>query len=190
MLEQLRDFIGRVNRIGSSRSPTNTQRRLFKVLEELGELAEATLNVTCPLNYKNKTIDDIREEAIDCLIVLVDCALTTFPYSTYTPNSFLAQVIADGCETDIILMEEIEVNALNAAAAISRAAVQLRVNNPMGYYGAVANAIRPISGICFSSFGMEKDRSIDITFAVIDKKLQKWVSFLEKMNGVKINEAA
>lgn len=189
MLEQLRDFIGRVAKIGSTRSPANTQRRLFKVLEELGELVEATLNVTCPLNYKNKTIDDIREEAVDCLIVLVDCALTTFPYSSYTPNSFLAQVIADGCESDISF-EDIEVNAFSAAAAISRAADQLRNNKPMGYYGAVANAIRPIAGICFSSFGIEKDYSVDITFAVIDKKLQKWVSFLEKINGVKLNEAA
>jgi hypothetical protein len=55
----------------------NIQRRTIKLNEELGEVAQAWLNVTSPSNGKGKTWDDVREEIADCLIVALDIGWTT-----------------------------------------------------------------------------------------------------------------
>ena len=62
-----------------TRQSGNYGRRLIKLQEELGEHAEAYLNVTSAGNGKGKTWDDVREEAADILIVAVDVALTPRP---------------------------------------------------------------------------------------------------------------
>ncbi len=54
----------------------NLGRRVIKLCEELGEHAEAYLNISSAGNGKGKTWDDVREEAADILIVAVDVALT------------------------------------------------------------------------------------------------------------------
>ena len=59
-----------------TRCKTNLDRRLIKMLEELGELASAFLSVTSMENAKNKTWADVQEEAVDVLIVGTDIALT------------------------------------------------------------------------------------------------------------------
>lgn len=51
-------------------------RRVLKLQEEAGELAEAYLNVTSKHNKKNKSWEDVREEAIDCAIVAIDIAFS------------------------------------------------------------------------------------------------------------------
>lgn len=62
-----------------TRQSGNYGRRLIKLQEELGEHAEAYLNVTSAGNGKGKSWDDVREEAADILIVAVDVALTPRP---------------------------------------------------------------------------------------------------------------
>ena len=62
-----------------TRQSGNYGRRLIKLQEELGEHAEADLNVPSAGNGKGKTWDDVREEAADILIVAVDVALTPRP---------------------------------------------------------------------------------------------------------------
>jgi NTP pyrophosphatase (non-canonical NTP hydrolase) len=57
----------------------NLIRRIMKQMEELGEAAEAYLNVTSAANGKGMTWDDVREELADQVIVAVDCALTPTP---------------------------------------------------------------------------------------------------------------
>ena len=59
-----------------TRNVCNIARRVIKLHEELGEHAEAYLNVTNAGNGKKKCWDDVREEAADLLIVAVDVALT------------------------------------------------------------------------------------------------------------------
>lgn len=59
-----------------TRNVCNIARRVIKLHEELGEHAEAYLNVTSAGNGKKKSWDDVREEAADLLIVAVDVALT------------------------------------------------------------------------------------------------------------------
>ena len=51
-------------------------RRVLKLQEEAGELAEAYLNITSKNNKKNKSWEDVREEAIDCAIVAIDIAFS------------------------------------------------------------------------------------------------------------------
>lgn len=59
-----------------TRHSGNLGRRVIKLCEELGEHAEAYLNISSAGNGKGKTWDDVREEAADILIVAVDVALT------------------------------------------------------------------------------------------------------------------
>jgi hypothetical protein len=58
------------------RQATNIQRRTLKLIEELGEVAQAWLHVTSQSNGKGKTWNDVREEAADCLIVALDIGWT------------------------------------------------------------------------------------------------------------------
>jgi len=67
------------------RHVNNLQRRTIKLVEEIGEVAEAWLNVTSASNAKHKTWDDVREEIADCLIVAFDVAWTLLPGETTVP---------------------------------------------------------------------------------------------------------
>lgn len=59
-----------------TRDYLNLNRRMLKLIEELGELAEAFLECTSIHNHKQKTWDDVKEESADVLIVAIDIALT------------------------------------------------------------------------------------------------------------------
>jgi NTP pyrophosphatase (non-canonical NTP hydrolase) len=58
------------------RKLSNLPRRLLKAMEELGELSQAYLSVTSKRNKKQKTWDDVKEEAVDCLVLAIDNCLT------------------------------------------------------------------------------------------------------------------
>jgi NTP pyrophosphatase (non-canonical NTP hydrolase) len=74
--ETIRYIVDAVEKANPQRTPANLNRRLHKFLEELGELSEAYLNASSINNGKGKTEDDVREEAVDTLIVAIDIALT------------------------------------------------------------------------------------------------------------------
>lgn len=63
-----------------NRNHDNLARRLIKITEEIGEASEAYLNVTSDTNPKQKSWVDVREELIDTMIVVIDCALTPNPH--------------------------------------------------------------------------------------------------------------
>jgi hypothetical protein len=69
-------FLEMVRAANPGRKPHNLRRRLEKVLEEIGEIAEAHLNITSGFNGKQKTWADVREEIMDVLILAHDIALT------------------------------------------------------------------------------------------------------------------
>jgi len=71
------------------RDMANAKRRAIKLIEELGEVAEAWLNITSPQNGKSKSWNDVREEIADCLIVVMDVALTTLPGENQTHQWFI-----------------------------------------------------------------------------------------------------
>jgi hypothetical protein len=62
-----------------TRSPANLSRRVVKLFEEIGEVAEAWLNVTSESNGKAKNWADLHEEIADCLIVALDIEWTQLP---------------------------------------------------------------------------------------------------------------
>lgn len=72
----MENIIALIRDANPGRSQSTYGRRLIKLSEEVGEHAEAYLNVTSAGNGKGKTWDDVREEAADILIVAVDVALT------------------------------------------------------------------------------------------------------------------
>ena len=67
------DMVAQAN---PNRCAPSLERRVTKLLEEIGETAQAFLSVTSERNDRRKTWDDVREEAADVLIVAVDIALT------------------------------------------------------------------------------------------------------------------
>lgn len=73
----------------------NFHRRTIKLMEELGELSEAYLNVTSAGNGKGLSYADIREEAADCVIVAVDLALTPTPDQEELTTEQVTQAMAD-----------------------------------------------------------------------------------------------
>jgi hypothetical protein len=75
--DNMTTIIDLVTQANPERSTANLRRRLHKLLEELGELSEAYLSVTdTTISTKNKTWLDVREEAVDVLIVAIDIAVT------------------------------------------------------------------------------------------------------------------
>ncbi len=72
----MKTIIEHVFEANPDRTEANLNRRIFKLFEELGELSEAYLASTSSRSYKNKTWNDVREEAADVLIVALDIALT------------------------------------------------------------------------------------------------------------------
>ena len=68
--------------INPARSVQDFEHRSMKILEELGEVSEAWLNVNSVANAKNKTWEDVREEAVDVAIVALDLIFTNLPIDT------------------------------------------------------------------------------------------------------------
>jgi NTP pyrophosphatase (non-canonical NTP hydrolase) len=75
----MKDIIRAVQAVNRERHHSSLNRRIIKVMEELGEVSEAYLNVTSATNGKGKTWDDVREELADLAITALDTALTPMP---------------------------------------------------------------------------------------------------------------
>ena len=73
VLDQISQLVRDAN---PERNSSNLCRRSLKLVEEMGEVAEAFLGITSASNGKQKTWDDVREEVADCLIVALDIAWT------------------------------------------------------------------------------------------------------------------
>jgi NTP pyrophosphatase (non-canonical NTP hydrolase) len=61
--------------LNEEREVYTLDRRIMKISEEAGELAEAYLSVTSINNSKDKNWMDVMEEAVDVAIVAMDVAL-------------------------------------------------------------------------------------------------------------------
>lgn len=70
-------LVDEVKDINGERTFDNLERRYIKLMEEIGEVAEAYLNITSKNNFKLKSWSDVREEILDCFIVCLDIVLTT-----------------------------------------------------------------------------------------------------------------
>ena len=79
----------------TGRSMKTMIRRIGKLAEEYGELWEAYLNVTSLHNGKDKTWDDVREEAVDVAIVALDIVATRLPTDAGKNEEQVRQEIVD-----------------------------------------------------------------------------------------------
>jgi NTP pyrophosphatase (non-canonical NTP hydrolase) len=70
------DVLSAVWQANSTRCASSLDGRVMKLIEELGEVAQAFLSVTSLANAKRKSWSDVREEAADVLIIAADIALT------------------------------------------------------------------------------------------------------------------
>ena len=73
------DILNEIRDSNPTRDSSLLERRLIKLGEEYGELAQALLSVTSPDNPKCKTWDDVREELSDVVIVALDMLFTIMP---------------------------------------------------------------------------------------------------------------
>lgn len=188
MIVDMRMLVDEISTIGVNRSEANVPRRLLKVIEELGELAEAVLNVTCSVNYKKKTPADIREEAIDCMIVLLDCAMTEIYGTKHSTRALLPHTIAAGYEASIPI-EWMEREIISSASAVSRAMLAYDSKNDMAYYGALAAAIRSVSKICFSPMDIDRVSVTPLVLSICERKLAKWQVMLDQIAKVNYEAA-
>lgn len=69
------DAIKKIEEANPDRSEFTLERRMLKIGEELGEMCQAYLSLT-GANDRNKTWNDVREEAIDIAIIALDISLT------------------------------------------------------------------------------------------------------------------
>lgn len=75
----MNDIFNMIKHANPERHHSTLPRRILKLSEEQGEIAEAYLNVTSEGNGKGKTWGDVREEMVDLLIVDMDCLFTRMP---------------------------------------------------------------------------------------------------------------
>lgn len=87
------NIIAKIREANPNRDIKNIIKRALKLSEESGEVAEAVLSISSSTNGKNKTWDDVLEEAVDTAIVALDIALTQFPGQTLTDEEKEQQVI-------------------------------------------------------------------------------------------------
>ena len=73
------DIVKAVRAANPTRHNSNLERRMLKLVEEVGEASQALLAVTSVNNGKKKTWDDVREEITDVIVVAIDIALTAMP---------------------------------------------------------------------------------------------------------------
>lgn len=156
------------------RAPHNVRRRLTKILEELGEAAEAYLSVSSPHNYKEKSWDDYREEAADTLIVLLDVALTEV--DNY-PSAALLHALID--TTAATPMDELNDIHFDVAGAVASAVKHFRDGDTMGFHGAIHRGITAASKMCFAPL-IDKNSDVDAAVCnIFTKKIEKWNSSLK-----------
>lgn len=77
--EDFNNVLEKIRNAFPQRNFDNIHRRILKLTEETGEVAEAYLYSTSSHNKKNKSFMDIREEAVDAAIVAMCIAMTPHP---------------------------------------------------------------------------------------------------------------
>ena len=149
------------------RDAATLDRRAFKLLEELGEVAQAYLAVTSQHNRKQKSWDDVREELADCLIVALDIAWTVLPGETdIAPPSYRSQQPLDFIQA---------ISRISYQLALYTSSLGLRFNLARH---AIERVIHFTAHLAFLPLPDQTDLSAD-AIAVqlveeIERKLQKW----------------
>lgn len=166
------------------RSADTLSRRLMKILEELGETSEAFLSRTSANNYKKKTWDDYREEAVDTLIVMLDVGLTTYPGGGYPAGSMLDLHLAEGRSNRAEGFAEMENAKFEIARAVCSAQFFLQppkkhddTPREAGFIGAISRGVRAAASLCYAKIPGDSDLNLEQrVFDLVQLKLAKWRS--------------
>lgn len=171
----MEDLVVMVRDVNPHRTPANLNRRLLKVLEELGETSEAYLSVSSPHNYKNKTWEDYREESVDTLIVLIDVALTKLG-DAYTPFALIPSSIDIATGHAFTSLDDLTFQKFEVAGAVAKAASHLRNNDFPGFYGSIQLGIQAAANMCFALIPDDKDREVinQRVHETFVRKIDKW----------------
>jgi hypothetical protein len=177
MIEEFREMVACVKATGSARTVDNLERRLCKLYEEIGELAEAHLGVTCNTNTKNKMPADVFEESIDCLIVAIDCGLTKVE-KTNVPDAILPHAM-ESALSKTAQTGDVQDAIFAMAEANARAIKAFKEKEYHLYYGAIISAIRCAVQIIFLDKNHRLPEEVIKIKSVFDAKMLKWQKALE-----------
>lgn len=156
------DLMIKIQQVGArNRTEQNLKLRLLKTMEEIGEAAEAYLSVNSQANGKNKTLDDLQEELVDCLIMAVDTALTS-------------QTVKIGENSDYPITDIPEAIATMSQMAGTLARGNIQTNQAQTDY-AFKQLVAAASWAALSVCG-----SWDLVDSIAHVKLEKWKNQLEK----------
>ena len=167
-------------------------RRLMKNQEELGEVAEAFINLTDGVNSKGKTPEDLAEEVVDVFLVTTD-ALQQFSAYLTIKKAEGASFLTDHARTRLDFITHIQSadSFIEVFAALCRAqgaAFELsaggfaphsspHVDEELG--GLLLEMYRLSSILLVTAYpGMPYSTLAELQTAVlgeVDRKIQKWV---------------
>ena len=171
-----KQIVSEIRKTNPQRSSETVQRRLIKVLEELGEASEAYLSRTSEMNYKSKTWTDYREEAVDILIILLDIGLTQYPNGSFPAGAMLELNVEEGRENASNDFTEMERLKFEIARAVCSA--EYYFNNKeaeSGFVGAIGRGVRAAASMCYAKVPDQRNEGIDdLVFSLVEKKLEKW----------------
>lgn len=161
---------------------SNLHRRTTKLIEELGELSQAWLNVTSSSNSKQKTWNDVREEIADCLIVALDIAWTPLPNESDVivvipalaeSPEFIHSMIFDIC-LHIAMFGQI----VESAYADRLPDARVHINRVVGLTAAMALSVLPDQSNLTTN-EIETQLLIEV-----ERKLAKWQASREAMEVI------
>lgn len=180
----MNNILNMVYEANLTRSHANLNRRLIKILEEVGEVSEAYLNsTTSGVNGKNKTWDDVREEVADVLIVSYDIALT--------PLGDEDSTIFRNFPTDTFELGDFS-NFENVLIDVSVAATSAFKNlHEKKYFAArwdminlIANSFKLACIVLPDQLSHSKDDIRNDLTSEVERKLTKWKNNRAKMVSV------
>lgn len=159
-----------------TRSHVCVNRRLLKIMEELGEASEAYLSRTSKSNYKHKTWDDFRVECVDILIVMLDVAMTPLPWSNWPPEALLHLQYEEGRLAPVKTLEGIEKLLFDVSTAICSANNAMNnTDSAIGFYGAVSRGVKAATQLCYAVIPGENKADIEkLVYNTVLAKIQKW----------------
>ncbi len=180
-IETLLKIIADIEAANPGRDYGTLPRRILKIGEEVGEISGAFLGVTSEGNYKGKTMADVREEAVDALIVAIDVALTALPNRDKTA---MEGMIADGI-IERILSRALEpyptpvMDAIfTAHTRVGRAGTNILTGSPISLQYQLEEIVAIILDITIMVARMaEKATHTDYVIGIVDdveRKLAKW----------------
>lgn len=153
------------------RAPTQLIRHLRRLGHEIAELDEAELNFNSQYNRKNKTLSDIEEEAIDCLISISNI-LWFCPETHREKISKFHPIAIDDLVTAIVLISHGQ----------STCMMQMHCNPQYAYNSEELWMSLHLMACHFVAIAYSaRGATFDELKTIIDTKIGKWNKYVSSM---------